>query len=181
LPESHQLANCAHGSVTFRDATQDDAAALTALHAAAAADLSSRFGEGPWSRPAVIRTVDGPTPFVRIRVGMQSGYPVSALRLQTKKPWAIDAAYFSPASRPLYLTGMVVDVRSQRKGLGRAALEDALAMARVWPADALRLDAWDAPAGAGAFYAKCGFIERGRVRYKGTPLVYFELVLPSPP
>ena len=62
-------------------------------------------------------------------------------------------------------------------GLGRSALEDARAVAEEWPADAIRLDAYDAPAGAGRFYAKCGFQERGRIVYKSDPLVYYELLL----
>ena len=41
----------------------------------------------------------------------------------------------------------------------------------------IRPDAYDADAGAGAFYANCGFLEKGRVSYKGDPLVYFELLL----
>ena len=35
----------------------------------------------------------------------------------------------------------------------------------------------DAAAGAGRFYERGGFSERGRVLYKGDPLVYFELLL----
>jgi len=38
----------------------------------------------------------------------------------------------------------------------------------------LRLDAYDAEAGAGAFYPRCGFEERGHASYRGTPLVYFQ-------
>jgi hypothetical protein len=56
-------------------------------------------------------------------------------------------------------------------------LKEAEATARAWPADALRLDAYDAEAGAGPFYEKCGFREVGRVSYKRNPLVYFELML----
>ena len=59
----------------------------------------------------------------------------------------------------------------------RLALEDAVAVAPAWPADAIRLDAFDAEAGAGGFYARCGFAERGRTAYKGNPLVYFERLL----
>jgi hypothetical protein len=39
------------------------------------------------------------------------------------------------------------------------------------------LDAYDAAAGAGDFYAKRGFPEVGRVTYRGTPLIDFELLL----
>jgi GNAT superfamily N-acetyltransferase len=65
--------------------------------------------------------------------------------------------------------------------LGRLALEDARETAASWPADAIRLDAFDADAGAGGFYEKCGFEERGRVVYKGDPLKYYELVLTAKP
>ena len=51
-------------------------------------------------------------------------------------------------------------------------------VAAAWPADAIRLDAYDHAAGAGPFYAKCGFRERGRVVYRGNPLAYYELLLP---
>lgn len=101
----------------------------------------------------------------------------TVLRLATKKPWAIDVAYFTPAKRPLYLTGLSISVAHQGHGLGRLALEDARAVAHAWPADAIRLDAYDAEAGAGRFYERCGFQERGRVVYKGDPLVYYELLL----
>ena len=86
------------------------------------------------------------------------------------------ASYFTPVKRPLYLTGMAVSVAYQQHGLGRLALEDARSVARRWPAAAIRLDAYDADAGAGRFYAKCGFRECGRIVYKGNPLVYYELL-----
>jgi GNAT superfamily N-acetyltransferase len=56
-------------------------------------------------------------------------------------------------------------------------VEEALRLARAWPADALRLDAYDAEAGAGTFYRKCGFREVGRVTYRSDPLIYYELLV----
>jgi len=70
-----------------------------------------------------------------------------------------------------------VSVAHQGLGLGRLALVDAIKTASAWPADAIRLDAWDAVAGAGGFYVKCGFSDRGRAIYRGTPLAYFEVLL----
>ena len=57
-----------------------------------------------------------------------------------------------------------------------AALQNAVSGALIapWPADAIRLDAYDAKAGAGGFYSTCGFAPRGAVSYKDTPLLYFE-------
>ena len=63
------------------------------------------------------------------------------------------------------------------EGHWSSPVDDAIAVARKWPADAIRLDAYDAEAGAGQFYATCGFLKRGHVRYKNDPLVYYELLL----
>lgn len=66
---------------------------------------------------------------------------VAVLRLATKKPWAIDGERFQPVPRALYLTDMAVAPGLQRRGVGRTLMEEAVAAARVWPADAIRLDA----------------------------------------
>jgi GNAT superfamily N-acetyltransferase len=76
---------------------------------------------------------------------------------------------------PLYLTGMAVCPDKQRKGLGRLCIDEALRIARKWPSDAIRLDAYDAD--AGEFYRKCGFREVGRALYRNVPLIYFEMLL----
>jgi len=150
---------------------------IAALHNAAAGALTSRFGEGHWSLFVTERGTAASQRHARVRVGKAGKRILTVLRLATKKPWAIDVSYFTPVKRPLYLTGMTVAVTHQGQGLGHLAIEDAVNVARDWPADAIRLDAFDADAGAGAFYAKCGFLERGRVVYKEDPLVYYELLL----
>ena len=106
---------------------------------------------------------------------------LGVLRLTTRKPSAIDPDYFTPVSRPLYLTDMAVAPRHQGKEVGRWLLARALKLAVDWPADAVRLDAYDADAGGGGFYERCGFREVGRCQYRGTPLIYYEtLVDPRP-
>jgi GNAT superfamily N-acetyltransferase len=163
-------------ALKFRDAGPDDVAEIAALQNAVSGALTGKFGEGHWSglvseRGAALAQRDG-----RVRVGRSGKRLLTVLRLARKKPWAIDAAYFTAVKRPLYLTGMAVSVAHQGQGLGRLALEDAAAVARAWPADAIRLDAYNAIAGAGGFYRRCGYEERGRVVYRGTPLVYYELL-----
>ena len=105
---------------------------------------------------------------------------MATLSLSTRKPWAIDRTYFADCRTPLYLTSMAVRPDRQRTGIGRRCLEEARHAAARWPGDAIRLDAFDAEAGAGDFYRKCGFAEVGRVSYRGTPLIYFELSLQEP-
>ena len=161
----------------FRDATEADVPKLAALHNSVAGALTARFGEGPWSSLTSERGVASSLRHSRLRVGRDGTHIVTTLRLANKKPWSIDPSYFTPVKRAVYLTGMSVAVARQGSGFGRAAIVDAIGVARQWPADAIRLDAYDAPAGAARFYSSCGFTECGRVTYRGTPLVYFELVL----
>jgi GNAT superfamily N-acetyltransferase len=161
----------------FRDATREDVPAIAALRNAAAGALVAKFGDGPWAGLDSERGAELSLQHARVRVGRIGKKVYTVLRLAPKKPWAIDVSYFIPVKRPLYLTGMAVSVAHQGQGLGRLALEDAARTALTWPADAIRLDAWDAVAGAGGFYASCGFFECGRVVYKGTPLIYFEKIL----
>ena len=86
-------------------------------------------------------------------------------------------AYFTTVKKALYLINMAVHPDRQGTGVGRLVLKEAEAHARAWPGDAIRLDAWNGDAGAGPFYAKCGFRETGRVVYRQAPLVYYEMVL----
>jgi GNAT superfamily N-acetyltransferase len=163
--------------LSFGFATEDDTEACAALRKATVDTLIREYGTGAW---AVAGSVDGVRRSLRnsrillIRVEDEV---VGMLRLMTKKPWAIDVDYFTPVRRPLYLLDMAVAPDRQRQGIGRRMLERALEVARNWPADAVRLDAYDAPAGAGPFYEKCGWVERGRVVYRKCPLIYYERVL----
>lgn len=166
--------------LSFAIATEADIAALAELRNAVAEYLTRQYGHGYWSSAATERSVlnDLRKPrFSRIVIARHRGSIVATLRLATKKPWAIDTTYFTAAQRPLYLRSMAVAPGLQRKGVGRRMLQEAEAVARAWPADAIRLDAFDADVGAGPFYAKCGYRETGRVTYRKVPLVYFELVL----
>jgi GNAT superfamily N-acetyltransferase len=163
--------------LSFSIAEQTDAPVLAALHTSVAEDLTRRHGRGPWSSVTTEKGVLFGMRNARVVVARQDKTIVGTLHLPTKKPWAIDIAYFTPVKKALYLTHMAVIPAVQRQGIGRQLLEEAVKQARAWPADAIRLDAFDADAGAGGFYAKGGFRETGRVTYRKAPLIYFELVL----
>lgn len=158
-------------------ASAGDAAAIAALRNAAAEHLTQRYGPGHWSSFATERGVLRALRLPQVLVARDGSRLVGTLRLATTKPWAIDVAYFTKVPRALYLTDMAVDPESQGQGVGRRLLVEAERVARAWPSQAIRLDAYDAAAGAGGFYAKCGYREMGRVIYRKTPLVYYERVL----
>lgn len=164
-------------SLTVSAAQTVHAAEVAAIRAAVAERLTRDFGPGQWSSTATERGVLNDLKNSKVLLAWHGLTLVATLRLATRKPWAIDPSYFSPSTRPLYLSDMAVFPSQQRKGIGRRFLEEAGRIAREWPADAIRLDAYDAEAGAGAFYAKCGYREVGRAIYRKTPLIYYELKL----
>jgi len=129
-------------------ATLDDAPAIAALRTAAARELVLQFGGGAWGGVATERGVRRDLATSRVYVWRDGDILVATLRLATKKPWAIDTAYFRPCARPLYTTSMAVAPALQRRGVGRRCLDDLQTIAQAWPADAIRLDAYDAAAGA---------------------------------
>lgn len=164
-------------SSALERATPDDAGQIAALRMAVALDLTTRFGTGHWSATVTENGVQRCIATSAVFVVRQRSAVIATLRLATRKPWAIDVAYFTPCGRPLYLSDMAVHPSAQHQGVGRRCLDEARRIGAEWPAESIRLDAYDAPAGAGGFYAKCGFREVGRVSYRGNPLIYFELML----
>ncbi|MEO6462090.1 MAG: GNAT family N-acetyltransferase [Candidatus Eisenbacteria bacterium] len=155
-------------------AAPEDVPALVDLHGRVARDLTRRFGEGHWSSEPTERGILFHLRMSRIFVVRNRGKIIATLRLTTRRPWAIDPSFFTPCKRPLYLLDMAVEPGKQGTGLGARCVALVPAIARAWPADAIRLDAYDGPAGAGPFYVKCGYREVGRVSYRGTALVYYE-------
>ena len=130
--------------LTFSSATECDAAALAALHNAVAEDLTRRYGVGPWSGATTEKGVLFGLRNSRILIDRSRDELVATLRLPTKKPWAIDRIYFTPVGKALYLINMAVVPSLQRRGIGRLLIDEAVRQAKAWPANAIRLDAFDA-------------------------------------
>ena len=158
-------------------ATPEDALAIAVLRTAVGEHLTSRYGKGHWSWAVSEKGILYNMRTSKVLVARGEGGVIATLRLGTKKPWAIDKTYFTDCRKPLYLTDMAVAPELQRQGIGRMCIEETRRVGKEWPGDAIRLDAYDGEAGAGDFYAKCGFREVGRVTYRATPLIYFEMLL----
>ncbi len=162
---------------TVSAAVEADIPAIASLRSAVAERLTSQYGRGHWSSDVTEQSVFRGLKSSLVLVSRDGSSIVATVRLATRKPWAIDPTYFSVIRQPLYLHDMAVEPRLQRQGVGRRLLEEVIAVARAWPANGIRLDSYDSPAGAGDFYAKCGFREVGRVSYRSLPLIYYELLL----
>ena len=107
------------------------------------------FGEGRPVRDADVASLRGE----------EGTEIVGMLRLAIKKPWAIDTSfYFAKCDRPLYLVGGCNAGKTASRNW-QTVLSKKPNRSPAWPADAIRLDAYDADAGAGGFYASCGCTE----------------------
>jgi ribosomal protein S18 acetylase RimI-like enzyme len=164
-------------SAKLEIARTEDTPAIASLRIAVAETLTSRHGKGPWSSAGTEKGVLFAMRNSSVYVVRKGNKLIATLTLATRKPWAIDRKYFSACRRPLYLTSMAVAPDLQRQGIGRLCVEAAAKVAKQWPGDAIFLDAYDAGAGAGEFYRRCGFREVGRASYRNTPLIYFEMLI----
>jgi GNAT superfamily N-acetyltransferase len=163
--------------ILLRPATADDAADLTLLRVAVQERLRRDFGDGFWVGKPTERAALCDIRNCDVYIARDRGRLIASLALQWKKPWAIDRAFLTPGRKRLFLTRMAVDPRYQRRGIGRQSLKEARRIAKERNADSICLDAFDCPAGAGPFYAKCGFREIGRATYRTIPHIYYETIL----
>lgn len=165
-------------ALTFALGTDADAAAIAAVRIAAARDLTARFGTGPWSFASDSEAgVQAEIRSSSLLFAREDGIVVGTLRLSTRNPWLGHYDFFTRCERPIFLTSMAVLPKWQRQGIGRQLLSEARRAALDMRGEFIRLDAYDAPAGAGEFYLKMGFREVRRGDYHGTPLVWFETPL----
>lgn len=167
--------------VSIREAVVTEASEIAAVRIAAAEELTARFGRGLWSSNTTEKGVQFAMKRGRVIVAVKESAIVGTMTLSTFKPWAINKSYFTRVKTPIYLTSMAIAPQAQRQGVGRALLAEADVLVRRWPGQAIRLDAFDADAGAGDFYVRCGYVERGRTIFRTAPLIYFERLLGGPP
>jgi hypothetical protein len=107
--------------LSFADASSAEAADIAALRTAVAERLTREHGTGHWSAAATERGVlRGLHAHSRILVARSGASLLGTLRLATKKPWAIDPAYFTAVRRPLYLSDMAVSPTGSGRGSAAA-------------------------------------------------------------
>ena len=162
-------------SVSF--ATEADVQLIATLRTSVAEQLTGYHGRGHWSSCATEKGVQRILRTSTVIVARLGSNLVGTLRLEAKKPWAIDVSYFTAVRKVVYLHDFAVAPHLQRQGVGRRLIAKAKIVACDLESNAIRLDAYDHPAGAAPFYIKCGFREVVRVIYRGVPLIYLELLL----
>jgi len=159
--------------ISIAVAKRSDAGALTALRSAVARDMTREFGEGHWSacpsRSQVLRQLRAS----HVLVAKHDDEIIGTVRLVRPVLGIFDSSSFTAVDRPLYVLGLAVAAECRGEGIGRLLMEAAKDRVRSSGAQALWLDAYEHRAGAGSFYAKCGFRKVGRVSGE-LPLGYFE-------
>ncbi len=117
--------------LSFDIATESDAVAIAALRNAVAAHLTHLYPSGPKSAGVTEKGVLYDMRNSRVVIARYGHSIIATLRLATKKPWAIDMAYFTSVRKALYLTTMAVHPQIQRKGVGRRLLDEAKTLAKA--------------------------------------------------
>jgi GNAT superfamily N-acetyltransferase len=169
-------------AVTLRQAKPDDVAIARGILAAAAADLTARFGEGHWSHVRGIAALRKYAMGGTLYLAEAGSEPVGVLRLTEHKISFHRRDWFARPNDPAgYLLDMSVHPNRQGQGVGRRAMELVDGLARSARLSAVRLDAYACPAGAGPFYRKCGYAQVHSAIFRGVALEYFEKVLPPLP
>jgi GNAT superfamily N-acetyltransferase len=148
----------------FRPARLSDVPRIHALRRTAADGLIQRFGWGPWGGVSFFNTLKRA---LRQRDGAQaatlfvleeSGRIAATCTLDPETPgFYRRLGYAQPEDPALYLRSMSVDPALQGRGVGRRMMAEAEDLARRLGLKALRLDAYAHAAGAGGFYAACGY------------------------
>lgn len=163
--------------ITFRMANKSDARAVRAVRLAAAEDLVQRFGPGHWSTVSALPTVKRQADAGLVLIAESNAIVGTGTISSQKIPFYRKEWFRWPEDAAMYLTNMAVHPDHQRNGTGSQIMREIERRAVAEGLLAVRFDAYDAAAGAGRFYEKCGYrcVHRGDVN--GVALEYFEKVL----
>ena len=165
--------------VKLRQAGLDDVKPIRAILAAAAADLTARFGQGHWS---TVRTTETLRKYVDDRVVYvveADGLMVGSLRQTDRKIGFYRQDWFARPDDPAgYLLDMAVHPDHQRRGIGHRSMQLTEHLAGRAGLRSIRLDAYAGSAGAGGFYKACGYALVHTGEFKGVALEYYEKLLP---
>ena len=136
--------------------------------------MSERYGQGPWSACPSQAEVARQLRASHVLVARQGAGIIGTVRLVRALAGLFDSSAFTPVAQPWYVLGLAVAPEFRGAGVGRQLIVAARETARSRGAQALWLDAYEHPAGAGSFYFKCGFRQVGRTEHADVPLLLFE-------
>ena len=162
----------------LRAALAGDVRGVREILAAAANDLTTRFGVAHWSAIPSMEALRKYADQGDLYVVEAEADAIGTLRLTDRKIGFYRSEWFAnPKDNAAYLLDMAIDPRHQRRGIGRRSMRLAEELARAKGSRAIRLDAYAGPAGAGRFYAKCGYRLVHAGEFNGVALEYYETLI----
>ncbi|KAF0246789.1 MAG: N-acetyltransferase [Planctomycetota bacterium] len=163
-------------ALAFAKADASAAPSLRAIAAACAEDLTKRFGPGHGSGVRTIETIRRNCRHKDVWLARDGPDIVATFQLEPKKPGFVSRKKFTRPDEPyLWLVNFFVHATRQRRGIGRACIEEMRRIAAKRAARWVRWDAYSAPAGASAFYEKCGAKLIDATTVRGVGLAIFEV------
>ena len=161
--------------LSLRSIGPEDARHVREIRLRAAEHLTGRYGVGHWSGVSTLRTLKKHALESSIFAVESAGTMVGTFTLSEKKIGFYRKSWFAnPEDAAIYLTDMAIDPAEQRKGTGRWCMVQIESIAQSRGILEVRFDAYDAPAGAGAFYRKCGYTRVHWGSIGSTALEYYE-------
>jgi GNAT superfamily N-acetyltransferase len=161
--------------LTYQRTQASDAATVSKIRAAVAKDLTLRYGPGHWSEVFAVATIRKHMAERPIYLVGLDGAQIATFELRADAPFWYSHSWFSEPDAPaFYLFSMAVLPEWQRHGVGASIMSQVEEMGRSEGRQAIRFDAYDAPAGAGRFYQKCGYALVHRGSFNGVALEYYE-------
>ena len=152
-----------------------DFQAVSELRQRCSLDLVNRYGDGHWKTwPSVDKLLRISSGGSDVFVMTENSEVRATFTFSRVGPFFLRPEYFAcPEHVAHYMTDLAVDPQYQRKGLGSRCLRfvESISFPSV---QAIRFDAYDAPAGAAAFYEASGYGLVCRIEFKGVPLILFE-------
>jgi GNAT superfamily N-acetyltransferase len=160
--------------VEITEASAADVPGIVALRAEVAQDMTSRFGEGPWSVETSAADVIRQLRASQVLVARRGEDILGAVRLAVPIHHALEAISFTPVASSLYVLGLAVAPLQRGRGLGGRLIAAAKDAARARSIQALWLDTYADAAGASPFYVRCGFRQVASVHDQQWPLLFYE-------
>ena len=164
--------------LSHRMGERSDARSVRRVRQLAADDLTTRFGRGHWTGVSSLPTLRKHARAKQLHVVELDGEIVATFTLSPRKISFYRKDWFAnPDGTALYLTNMAVRPDVQRRGVGRWIMSRIEDLAQESGCGAVRFDAYDANAGAGEFYRKCGYTCVHGSSVGETALEYYEKTL----
>jgi ribosomal protein S18 acetylase RimI-like enzyme len=171
--------------LTYRPAKgKADAEAVDHIYCASSDEITSRLGEGHWTRgsdvASVLEEMRKRDTFLVFSENTTGGYSAAAASFtvggSTPRFWppSIWRVPDTAEQAVLGVFGLAVLPPFQRQGIGTWIMRQIETIARERGCRFVRLDAYEQNPRSVAFYRRMGYDERGRLVVSGIPLICFE-------